>query len=111
MRCFNCNRDEVHKKYQEKTMACKICGSMLKLDALKEHTSLCRHRAELTKELKEIDSKLNDKLFDSIMKTREANTNLILETRQLLKYRENRDPKINQLKSPLSVGTKPKPML
>ena len=73
-------RNEVTKKYQDKEMACKICGSLLKLEQLKEHTGLCRHRAELTKELKELDSKVGEVLFDSHMKTRGANTNLIIET-------------------------------
>jgi hypothetical protein len=45
---------------------------------MKEHSDLCKKRAEKKKEIKDIEKKLNEKVFDAFMKSRDTNTNMIL---------------------------------
>jgi len=46
---------------------------------MKDHTTLCRQRAEKNKEIKDLDKRFNEKVFDAFMRHKEVNTEILLE--------------------------------
>ena len=57
-------------------IVCKICAVEMKIDQVKEHSNLCKTRAELNQEVKNLEinpfaaAKFNSKLFLSYSHTR-----------------------------------------
>lgn len=78
------------QKYQEIELVCKICAQKTKIDKLKEHSGLCRKIAEMNKELKDLENKMEDILSDSIMRSKETHTQLLVVKKEYHRLKKRR---------------------
>jgi uncharacterized Fe-S radical SAM superfamily protein PflX len=69
-------RAEVQKKYETFEIVCKICEQKINVERMKEHTRLCRIKAEANKEMKDSDKRISDMVFEAIMRAKELETSL-----------------------------------
>jgi len=60
-------------------VVCKICSLELKIDIAKEHLDLCKNRAELNQETKNLDKKFAEFVMEAFIKSKNINTKLILD--------------------------------
>lgn len=61
-------------------MVCKICAQKIKMDKMQEHSRLCRRRVELKKEMRDLDTKIGDVVFDSFLASRTLQTKIVMDT-------------------------------
>lgn len=69
-------RKELEKKYEKYEIVCKICEQKINIEKMKEHSNLCRIKAETNKEIKDLDKKISDVIFDAFMKAKELEVRL-----------------------------------
>lgn len=50
------------------------------MDKMQEHSRLCRRRVELKKEMRDLDSKIGDVVFDSFLNSRTLQTKIVMDT-------------------------------
>lgn len=74
----------IQQKYEEVKIVCKICAQQVPGNAMMEHSELCRLRAELDKDIKDVDQRISDKVFDSVMKFKEVQTKYAVDKYTLL---------------------------
>jgi len=73
------DRAELEKKYQKYEIVCKICEEKIQIEKMKEHSFLCRIRFEANKEMKDVDNKIGDIIFEAYMKGKELETSLRID--------------------------------
>ena len=66
-------------KYKDYEIVCKICARPIKIDKMQEHSKLCRKKIELKKEIRDVESKIRDVIFDSFLKARTLQTKIVLD--------------------------------
>lgn len=69
-------RKEVQQKYEKFEMVCKICEESVHIEKMKEHSTLCRVKAESNKEMKDYDKKISETVFEAFMRGKELETSI-----------------------------------
>lgn len=86
-------RDQVEQKFQMLETVCKICAKKLKIHKIIDHSGLCRKNAELEKELKDIELKMNEILADTSLRSRQLHTQLLVVKNEYHKLKNKRSNK------------------
>ncbi len=89
-------RDQVEQKFQMLETVCKICAKKVKIHKIIDHSGLCRKNAELDKELKDLELKLNEILADTSMRSRQLHTQLLVVKNEYQKLKNKRCTKKTQ---------------
>jgi len=86
-------RIQVEQKFQMLETVCKICAKKLKIHKIIDHSGLCRKNAELEKELKDIELKMNEILADTSFRSRQLHTQLLVVKNEYQKLKNKRSNK------------------
>jgi len=83
-------RDQVEQKFQMLETVCKICAKKVKIHKIIDHSGICRKNAELDKELKDLELKLNEILADTSLRSRQLHTQLLVVKNEYQKLKNKR---------------------
>lgn len=83
-------KQKIQMKYRDYELVCKICARPIKIDKMKEHSKLCRRKVELKKEIRDVESKIRDVIFDSFLKARTLQTKIVLDIKAYNKLKQKR---------------------
>lgn len=62
------------KKLKDQQLVCSICGKNLPAENLADHSTYCRRRMELRKEIDNIHTSIGNDVFNAIQNFREMST-------------------------------------
>lgn len=62
---------------------------------MKDHSGLCRKRAELTKDIKVIDNRISDTVFKAVLRSKELHTKLVLHSKKQTKLQQQSNYETN----------------
>jgi len=83
-------KQKIQMKYRDYEIVCKICARPIKIDKMKDHSKLCRKKVELKKEIRDVESKIRDVIFDSFLKARTLQTKIVLDIKAYNKLKQKK---------------------
>lgn len=72
-------RDKVKQKYEDLKFNCKICAQEIKIDQAKDHSSLCKTRAEVHQQIKNLERKVSEVVLEAFLNSKRLQTQLIID--------------------------------